>query len=506
MRLQTGYQLALEKLNRNTSTSSNSKIDGSDILSLSQAVKNTRQIIEAAEWNRLKRDLQKRMDKKVKQILIEDRIRQMTNLSGFKIKLTEAEQDIASELATHWLQVALYQNLEMRTQSLQQKMNHISSLIQFAEDCGSNKCTYTEFELWLLKNESFGYISDIPSESEIMDMINQYHNQMIAAESDPNESLIITEILKTWLQNRAQKRPIQDFTEFQLLFRGQLMAILNSRGLSRPKETSRVESFRSSGSSNNIPWRYSTITPKSGSVSDRVLYVFHGLGDNDRSWTQFERDGHVTYSQLLYEYWTLKDHVPPRVVSISFDRSWLLTLPNQKSKSGLLNLFVDEVLPEIERRIGTPKERHLFGHSMGGLNAIVLAQNYPHLFSKVAITSAPIYSVSPFDRSYSAMKAIKGMNADASRIQQAIDLASTYLNESDWQKFSPLFNINLTDDAKKVAYYLSVGTYDPYGNLIGNKVLADHMQFYKFNMIYKQLNGGHRAVDVTSLGEFLVQK
>jgi S-formylglutathione hydrolase FrmB len=207
---------------------------------------------------------------------------------------------------------------------------------------------------------------------------------------------------------------------------------------------------------------------------------------------------------MIQQYWQMKNIVPPTVVSISFGPIWLLTDRGQQAKSGLLPFFTNEVIREVESKVGKPKYRIVFGESMGGLNALVLGLKTGHLFSKVASSCPAVYKLSPFASAQETQKFLERTGADTQVVQGVVQLAKEFVSdEREWQNFSPLELVKRTNLSNGPQFYLSSGLYDVYGNYEGNELLAQTIVGSGGKMDWRPLYGGHCVTDISSLAEFL---
>lgn len=141
---------------------------------------------------------------------------------------------------------------------------------------------------------------------------------------------------------------------------------------------------------NPVPYKFCIVkTP--GSSNTDVLYYLHGGGGN-------EHTGQSVIDGLTTE-WASQKHEAPVIVTISFGKLWLLVGRNGSPNSGLLETFLDSIIPEMERRaVGGPARRRLLaGYSMGGFNAAqVLFNAPPDHFAKAALVCPAIIDLSPW--------------------------------------------------------------------------------------------------------------
>jgi pimeloyl-ACP methyl ester carboxylesterase len=247
------------------------------------------------------------------------------------------------------------------------------------------------------------------------------------------------------------------------------------------------------------PWKYCIHTPAGAKKEGSIAYHLHGRNLDENTWSD-----ETYYTSMIQDYWEAKKISPPTVVSVSFGPVWLLIPKGEKDKSGLSEFFINNVLPEVEKRLGKPKERILFGESMGGLNSIMLGLQNPQFFKKVASLCPAVYTISPFDSLTEIQTMIQRTGADEETVMGVVQLAQVFFtNDLEWQRSAPLQLIEKINPQTAPKFYLSCGFYDKYGNFEGNKLLAERAQLRGIQMDWHPLYGGHCVTDINSIPEFL---
>jgi S-formylglutathione hydrolase FrmB len=189
-------------------------------------------------------------------------------------------------------------------------------------------------------------------------------------------------------------------------------------------------------------------------------------------------------------------------VVISYGPVWLLTPKNSKVENGLLDDFIAR-LPEIESKVGKPRHRILLGESMGGLNALISGLSRPEMFSKIASLCPGVYLESPFSDYSTLRAAMKRTGADPKIIFGVTQLAKKYVSTNEeWNTINPISLIERADPHYP-ELYLSCGLYDNYGNFEGTEALANLAIKRGVKTTWHPLYGGHCAIDVASLADFL---
>ena len=175
-----------------------------------------------------------------------------------------------------------------------------------------------------------------------------------------------------------------------------------------------------------------TVTP--GSKTKDVLYVLHGAGgDGKGDWwvTDPALDGiKENFKKAGYQ---------PRVIEVSFGAVWLLVPQTKNPRSGLLEIFTDHVMPELEGKLeGKVAKRKILGHSMGGLNGAILALTRPDLFKAAALMAPAFLGVSPFAGPEAQAQYEQSRGMPAGYAKNVLSIARAYVNsEEEWKEISP---------------------------------------------------------------------
>jgi hypothetical protein len=240
-----------------------------------------------------------------------------------------------------------------------------------------------------------------------------------------------------------------------------------------------------------------TVYRAENGVSDDIIYHLHGRNLDASVWND------DTYStSQVQAYWQRSSIKPPTVVVVSYGPVWLLTPKGSKVENGLLDDFIAR-LPEIESKVGKPSRRILLGESMGGLNVLISGLNRPEMFSKVASLCPGVYLESPFSDFSTLRASIKRTGADPKIIYGVTQLAKRYVsNDEEYNAINPILLIERADQ-NYPELYLSCGLYDKYGNFEGTEALANLAIKRGVKTTWHPLYGGHCAIDVASLADFL---
>lgn len=236
-------------------------------------------------------------------------------------------------------------------------------------------------------------------------------------------------------------------------------------------------------------------------VNGDVLYHLHGRNLEAEVWND-----PTYFTAMVQAYWQRAGRLPPTVVSLSYGPVWLLAPRGEAPDSGLLDTIWQDIRA-IEARIGTPRRRLLMGESMGGLNSLILGLSQPQRFEKVAALCPNVYVDSPFDPLGEIREALVRTGAEPRVAIGLWQLARRHVaNADEWRRISPLALIEgaALDDARP-NLYLSGGLYDRFGLYEGTERLAQRAAQRGLPTEWHPLYGGHCAIDVASLGAFLVR-
>lgn len=238
-----------------------------------------------------------------------------------------------------------------------------------------------------------------------------------------------------------------------------------------------------------------------GGVNGDVVYHLHGRNLEAEVWND-----PTYFTALLQAYWQNAGQLPPTVISLSYGPEWLLAAKGQAGSSGLLDTIWRDI-SAIEARVGPPKRRLLMGESMGGLNSLVLGLSQPQHFDKVAALCPAVYVDSPFTPLSQILEGIARTGADPRIVFGIWRLSRDYVaNAEEWSRFSPLALIESASvQQARLSLYLSAGLYDRYGLYEGTERLAQRAAQRGVPTDWHPLYSGHCAIDVVSLGTFLVR-
>lgn len=260
-------------------------------------------------------------------------------------------------------------------------------------------------------------------------------------------------------------------------------------------EPSKKECFASKSGK----WKFCIHYAKQGTNSG-IAYLLHGRNLDEQTWND-----DTYYTSMLQRYWADAGIKPPTIVTVSFGPIWLLAPKGGSENSGLLEVLKTEVLSEVESRISKPSYRAIFGESMGGLNSLIAGLSSQKLFQKVAALCPAVYKVSPFAPISELKEAMERTGAEPRIIFAITSIAKAHASsEAEWDKMAPLKLLDSVDPTESPEFYVSSPLYDKYGSYEGTEEFAIKAKQRGLKVSWHPLYGGHCAIDIISLGDFLL--
>lgn len=250
-----------------------------------------------------------------------------------------------------------------------------------------------------------------------------------------------------------------------------------------------------------------------GEKNADVLYYLHGMNGKAEVWGD-----PGFWAEQLRTYWKAHGEGAPTVVSVSFGEVWLLG-PKTTAPYGFgsFDLFTDKVMPMIEAKLGGIKGRRLLlGDSMGGFNSLQLGMK-TDLFVKVAALCAPMGdgNVGPFSSDadvaayINASTALKSGHHTFDELKDSFDtiktVVSAFWTANEWPASDPIEIARSLRGPRKPKYYLAAGYFDHYLTYEGNVAFAGFLAKSGTSVEWRPQWGDHCAIDIPSLGEFLVK-
>lgn len=249
-------------------------------------------------------------------------------------------------------------------------------------------------------------------------------------------------------------------------------------------QTRLLESMVVNSSLLNRAVKYSIYLPPDYYTSTRrypVLYLLHGLGDNETSWIQFGEADRIADAGIR------SGELPPMIIVMP-DAGATFYINDYQSKVRYEDMFVQEFIPHIDSLFRTRPQREfraVSGLSMGGYGSLVLAMHHPELFSACAALSAAVRTdealINVPDERYNTVYAplfsgpVKG--------DERLTIT--------WKRNSPITLAQSAPegDLTKVRWYIDCGDDD--GLTVGNAMLHIALLDRKIPHEYRARDGAH---------------
>jgi S-formylglutathione hydrolase FrmB len=212
-----------------------------------------------------------------------------------------------------------------------------------------------------------------------------------------------------------------------------------------------------------------------------VLYLLHGLSDNETGWVQFGEAGHIADKAI-----ETGEAAPCIIVMPNGKVTWYCN--SFDGSDPWEDVFIKNFIPFIEKQYRTrpAKEyRAISGLSMGGYGALMLSMRYPDLFS-----SCVAFSSGTFTDSEVVSKTDEDYKGDFGNIYGKNLSGDDRISEA-WKDHSPLHLVSSVDieKLKSVRYYIDCGDDDFLYR--GNSELHVKMRELGIPHEYRVRNGGH---------------
>ncbi len=245
-----------------------------------------------------------------------------------------------------------------------------------------------------------------------------------------------------------------------------------------------LESMVMNSSLLNQAIKFSIYLPPDYYISNRrypVVYLLHGLGDNETSWVQFGEADRIADSGIK------AGELPPMIIVMpNAGVTWYVN--DYQNKVRYEDMFVQELIPHIDSSFRTRTQREfraISGLSMGGFGSLTLAMHHPDLFGSCAALSAAVRTDETFasipDERYNTVYA--PVFSGPATGQDRLTLA--------WKRNSPITLARSApeSDLTKVRWYLDCGDDDAL--TVGNAILHISLLERKIPHEYRASNGAH---------------
>lgn len=245
-----------------------------------------------------------------------------------------------------------------------------------------------------------------------------------------------------------------------------------------------LESMMLNSSLLNRAVKYSIYLPPDYYTSNRrypVLYLLHGISDNETSWVQFGEADRIADAGIR------SGEIPPMIIVMP-DAGATFYINDYQSKVRYEDMFVQEFIPHIDSTFRTRPQRDyraVSGLSMGGYGSLVLAMHHPELFVACAALSAAVRTdeslVNVPDERYNTVYA--PLYSGPVKGEERLTIT--------WKRNSPITLAKSAPegDLTKVRWYIDCGDDD--GLTVGNAMLHIALLDRKIPHEYRARDGAH---------------
>lgn len=249
-------------------------------------------------------------------------------------------------------------------------------------------------------------------------------------------------------------------------------------------QTRLLESMVFNSSLLNRQVKFSIYLPPDYYTSNRrypVVYLLHGLGDNETSWVQFGEADRIADAGIR------SGDLSPMIIVMP-DAGATFYVNDYQNKVRYEDMFVQEFIPHIDTMFRTRPQREfraLSGLSMGGFGSLTLAMHHPELFSACAAMSAAVRT----DETFAAIPEER-YNTVYAPIFSGPVTGENRLTIT-WKRNSPITLARSAPEAdlKKVRWYIDCGDDDAL--TIGNSMLHIALLDRQIPHEYRVRDGAH---------------
>jgi enterochelin esterase-like enzyme len=215
-----------------------------------------------------------------------------------------------------------------------------------------------------------------------------------------------------------------------------------------------------------------------------VVYLLHGLGDNQNSWN--DQWLHISTSINTMEN---EGRIPKMIYVMPYGfRSYYVNFYD--ASFNYMNFFVEEFVPYIDkiyRSYADAEHRAVVGYSMGGFGAMILPTKHPELFS----VSIPLSMSFRTDEVYMTESA-SGWNDQWGRIFGGVGTTGEARLTDYYKKHCPYYIFTPNYDTKNVHYYYDCGDDEEQLEVANDRL---HLQLRDNNIKheYRVRDGAHTS-------------
>lgn len=194
-----------------------------------------------------------------------------------------------------------------------------------------------------------------------------------------------------------------------------------------------------------------------------LLVYFHGGGGSHRTWGAKGGLGERMLPKMETE-----EFGPFIVLAPSVGRFDVIAGEAER-------VLFDEVIPTVRRDYRVNDTSVAFGHSMGGLSAMMLSLRHPQAFDAVAAASPFAYDVSPFEpeERIAAFEQQYGDSFYLARWQSGV--AGKFGDMEQFAAYSPFEQVRRLDRKLPFQLFITTGTEDQMGLYPQNRLLHEEL-------------------------------
>ena len=237
-----------------------------------------------------------------------------------------------------------------------------------------------------------------------------------------------------------------------------------------------------------------------------LIYYLHPSDHSPQSWLNNEEN------QNIRRDWKRTGKDFPTVISISFGPEWSLTDIAHPPRPALYSLFVDDVLPLMEKKLKNKMAAHhgrrfLFGVSMGGFNAAMLYLKSGHLFDRTVLVCPAISSLRPHALPEEVESYVRRHRPylDPEALEELQNWeALEFSSPQDWERHDAIqLATHLTAQAPPI--HVECGREDEYGFFEGASAFVSAARNAGVRAEWEPLVGGHCVFNTHAIVQFLTR-
>ena len=223
-----------------------------------------------------------------------------------------------------------------------------------------------------------------------------------------------------------------------------------------------------------------------------LLVYFHGGGGDHRTWGAKGGLGERMIPKM-----EKGEFGPFIVLSPSVGRFDVITGEAER-------ILFDEIIPSVREQYRTSERTVAFGHSMGGLSAMMLSLRHPEVFEAVAVASPYAYDVSPFQAEEEVERFEEKYPGGPFISRWNNSIGGKFETAEEFNAYSPFEQIRRLDRPVPFSLFLTTGTEDYMGLYPQNRMLHEELVRKGIQHEYLVQDGvGHTTIMEPSLYQWM---